>query len=106
MLEIICLVAVGYTLHLVVSNYGELREIRGVVDTLKNAPVLRQYIERYVPVDNSKEAQSKIQENMEKMAQEWNGMFGFGSTKSTAEQKRAEKDFNEFQKRSNSEDLV
>lgn len=61
----------------------KLYRLEGQVDILKNVPVLRQYIERYVPVDNSDEAKKRMQVKMAEMEREFAGVFGMDGFKPT-----------------------
>lgn len=106
-----CLVAIGYLASLIGIFYGNLRELKGEVKTLKEAPVLRQYIERFVPIDNSVEAKQKLDAAMIKASEEFNKMFGMElpQTDSMARTPRAaaaRAGYNEFMDRQKVEDLV
>lgn len=43
------------------------RVVLAKVSMLESAPVLRQYVERFVPIDNSEEAQKRVQQKMQEM---------------------------------------
>lgn len=106
---IACMVCVGYLASLVGLIYGNLKKLEGKIETLEKAPVLRQYIERFVPIDNSEEARKKMADAMAKASTEWNKVFGLGGGSNEELDKeivRARSDFNEFQKRQRVEDLV
>lgn len=49
---------------------------------IRNAPVLRQVIERYVPVaEDGKDSQEKLEEKMLGMQEQFNELFGFNEVK-------------------------
>ena len=56
----------------------KVANLEGQIQTLKEAPVLRQYIDRYVPIKNDAEVTEETEKAMAKNSQAFNEMFGFG----------------------------
>lgn len=58
----------------------QARENMGVVNLLKEAPTLRQYIERYVPVTKGEDAERSMRTQMQQFEKDWSAVFGLGDT--------------------------
>lgn len=70
---IISIIAVIFAVYSIIT----VSTLKGYIDSLKNAPVLRQYVKEFVPIDNSEEARAIIEEKMLKSEQEFTKAFNF-----------------------------
>lgn len=64
--------------------------IKARLNALENAPVLRQYVERYVPYDNSPEAQRNLEEKMKASEKEFEESLGLMPTGRSDRRRRNE----------------
>lgn len=78
-------------LALIVASAAFYFAVRAKVtaEMLEKAPVLRQYVERYVPYDNSEESQRRMREKMEEASKAFEDSVWPGKVK-TEKQKRNE----------------
>lgn len=70
------------TIALIAATYAA-----GESHALKNAPVLRQVMERYVPVAKAEDDHAKMQEAMEAHGKEWEKIYGFGANGKVTERR-------------------
>lgn len=61
------------------------------IELIGNAPVLRQYVERYVPIDNSEEAQKIVANKMKEMEREFEMSLGLGEAPKKPRSERAQR---------------
>lgn len=57
----------------------EVAELRGQIITLREAPVLRQYIQKVVPVDMNDDYQRQMEQKMKKFERDLSQQYGFDS---------------------------
>jgi hypothetical protein len=55
-----------------------IKKNEGYLLALHKAPVLREYVKEYIPIDNSEEAKKVIKEKMVEAENEFNKAFSFG----------------------------
>lgn len=67
-----------------------VKKMEGKIEMLLAAPVLRQYVERYVPIDNSEEAQRVMQKKMADMEAEFDKSLDLMPNGVSVGNKRAE----------------
>lgn len=56
-----------------------VKELKGYIEALRNAPVLREYVKEFVPIDNSEEARKTIEDRIVKSQAEFDKYFNYGS---------------------------
>lgn len=80
-LILVVLIALSGGISICLSAYAVfcVMQIKGYVEAMKSAPVLRQYVEKFVPVDVSEKAQARVKAAMMEAESEFNKMYDLGS---------------------------
>lgn len=75
LLAIACLLA-AIAVVLAVAAFIQVREVVAKMTMLEKAPVLKQVVQEFIPIDNSEEAQKVIKQRQHEMEQEFEKQMG------------------------------
>lgn len=83
--DIMCMVVSLIAIFASLYALGLVLELKGYISALRSAPVLREYVKEFVPIDNSEEAKKIVEERIKSSQREFAKAHGLAENDGLAD---------------------